>query len=56
MCGHPEIQHGGATATLFDHNMGYLSIFYSQEMVATYTLGVNYMAPIRKDQLYVLRA
>lgn len=30
ICGHPEIQHGGATATIIDQNMGELAILHSK--------------------------
>lgn len=35
ICGHPEIQHGGATATIIDQNFGYLAILHTREPVAT---------------------
>lgn len=54
LCGHPEIQHGGATATIIDQNMGYLAILNSKEMVATADLSIKYKKPIKKDQFYVL--
>jgi acyl-coenzyme A thioesterase PaaI-like protein len=54
ICGHPEIQHGGATATIIDQNMGYLASLYSHELVATAKLNVEYKRPIRKNQYYVL--
>lgn len=30
LCGHPSIQHGGATATIADQNSGILAMIYSQ--------------------------
>ena len=35
LCGHPNIQHGGATATIIDQNAGVLAMIYSYELVAT---------------------
>lgn len=35
LCGHPNIQHGGATATIVDQNSGILAMLYSYELVAT---------------------
>lgn len=35
LCGHPSIQHGGATATIVDQNSGVLAMIYSYELVAT---------------------
>jgi hypothetical protein len=29
LCGHPNIQHGGATATIIDQNSGVLAMIYS---------------------------
>lgn len=54
ICGHPEIQHGGATATIIDQNMGYLAMLHSKNNVATYDLHVRYKRPVKKDQYYVL--
>ena len=30
LCGHPDIQHGGATATIVDQNSGLLAMLYSK--------------------------
>lgn len=54
LCGHPEIQHGGATATIIDQNMGYLAALHSHEIVATSKLSIEYKKPVKKDQYYVL--
>jgi len=35
LCGHPSIQHGGATATIVDQNSGILAMLYSYDLVAT---------------------
>jgi hypothetical protein len=35
LCGHPDIQHGGATATIADQNSGMLAMLFSKELVAT---------------------
>lgn len=53
LCGHPEIQHGGATATIIDHSFGFLGAINSRENIATANLTIQYRRPIKKDQLYV---
>ena len=30
LCGHPDIQHGGATATIADQSSGMLAMLYSR--------------------------
>ena len=35
LCGHPDIQHGGATATIIDQNSGMLAMLFSKELCAT---------------------
>ena len=30
LCGHPDIQHGGATATIADQSSGILAMLYSK--------------------------
>ncbi len=35
VCGDPNIQHGGATATIADQNSGILAMLFSKELVAT---------------------
>jgi acyl-coenzyme A thioesterase PaaI-like protein len=54
LCGHPEIQHGGATATIIDQNLGVLTVLNSKSSVATVDLHIKYKRPIKKDQFYVL--
>jgi hypothetical protein len=34
--------------------MGYLSMLYSKDSVATKTLSIDYKRPVKKDQYYVL--
>jgi acyl-coenzyme A thioesterase PaaI-like protein len=53
LCGHPGIQHGGATATIVDQNSGILAMLYSYELVATGELNVKYKKPVKKGQIYV---
>ena len=53
LCGHPDIQHGGATATIADQNSGMLAMLYSKELVATADLFVKYKKPVKRGQLYV---
>jgi acyl-coenzyme A thioesterase PaaI-like protein len=52
LCGHPNIQHGGATATIIDQNAGVLAMIYSYELVATSELNVRYLKPVKKGQTY----
>ena len=54
VCSHPEIQDGGATATIIDQSMGYLAALYSQQLVATVKLDLDFKKPIIKDDYYVL--
>ena len=35
LCGHPDIQHGGVTATIADQGSGMLAMLFSKELVAT---------------------
>ena len=56
ICGHPDIQHGGATATILDQNMGELAMLHSKEMVATADIFVKYKKPIKKGLFYVVEA
>jgi hypothetical protein len=53
LCGHPSIQHGGATATISDQNSGILAMLFSRELVATAELYIKYTKPVKKGQLYV---
>jgi acyl-coenzyme A thioesterase PaaI-like protein len=52
LCGHPNIQHGGATATIIDQNSGVLAMLYSYELVATSQLSVKYLKTVKKGQTY----
>jgi acyl-coenzyme A thioesterase PaaI-like protein len=52
LCGHPSIQHGGATATIIDQNAGVLAMIHSYELVATSQLNVRYLKTIKKGQTY----
>ena len=52
LCGHPNIQHGGATATIADQNSGVLAMINSYEIVATSELAVKYLKPVKKGQIY----
>jgi hypothetical protein len=47
MCGHPSIQHGGASATIVDNNSGILAMLHSLDIVATAELKLKYLLPIR---------
>jgi acyl-coenzyme A thioesterase PaaI-like protein len=55
MCGHPSIQHGGASATIVDNNSGILAMLYSLDIVATAELKLKYLLPIREGQLYICK-
>ena len=53
ICGHPGIQHGGATATIIDNTLGYLAWVHAKDTVATASLSLKYKRPVLKDELYV---
>jgi acyl-coenzyme A thioesterase PaaI-like protein len=53
LCGHPDIQHGGTTATIADQNSGVLAMLYSKELVATSELALKYKRPVKRGQIYV---
>jgi acyl-coenzyme A thioesterase PaaI-like protein len=53
LCGHPNILHGGASATIIDQNSGLLAMIHSREVVATAELSIKYLIPVKKGQLYV---
>lgn len=53
LCGHPNIQHGGATATIADQNSGIVAMLYTRELVATAEMHIKYTKPVKKGQLYV---
>lgn len=53
LCGHPDIQHGGATATIIDQNSGMLAMLFSKELCATAELEVKYKKPVKRGTVYV---
>ena len=53
LCGHPNIQHGGATATIADQNSGRLAMIHAKQIVATSELKIKYLKPVKRGQVYV---
>ena len=54
--GHPEVVHGGITATVFDNSFGWLYMASKFPAAFTASLNVNYRKKVSEDSTVVLRA
>ena len=54
--GHPEVVHGGITATLFDNSFGWLFLALRLPVAFTASLNVNYRNKVPEDSTVILRA
>jgi len=53
LCGHPNIIHGGASAAIIDVNSVWLAMLNVSKIVATISMDVKYLKPMKKNQTYV---